>query len=58
MIAYDGEFLALLGAVEKIEIDQILVREAGVVGQKRARYVVALPCDLPKYHDRDAVAAV
>src|SRR5438046_442443 len=28
-----GEFLALLGAVEKIEIDQPLVRKAGFVGQ-------------------------
>ncbi len=28
-----GEFLAHLGAVEKIKIDQLLVRKAGVVGQ-------------------------
>jgi hypothetical protein len=28
-----GEFLALLGAVEKIKIDQLLVREAGFIGQ-------------------------
>jgi hypothetical protein len=27
-----GEFLALLGAVEKIEIDQLLLREAGLIG--------------------------
>ncbi len=44
-----GEFLALLGAVEKIKIDQLLVRKAGVVGQKRARCIVPLPCDLLKY---------
>src|SRR5260370_39964949 len=28
-----GEFLVLLGTVEKIKIDQLLVRKAGVVGQ-------------------------
>jgi hypothetical protein len=30
MIAYDGKFLALLGAVEKIKIDQLLVGKTGV----------------------------
>jgi len=28
-----GEFLALLGAVKKVEIDQFLVRKAGLIGQ-------------------------
>ena len=29
----EGEFLALLGAVEKIEVDELLVRQAGFVGE-------------------------
>jgi hypothetical protein len=32
-----GEFLALLGAVEKIKIDQLLVRETGFIRQALRR---------------------